>query len=73
LSDFSPAHKSPALLQGLGEAAELIANFDWSVTALGPLDAWPPSLTAITGFLLRSPVAARRASAYSRLRMARLD
>jgi PAS domain S-box-containing protein len=38
------------------ELARLIEDFDWSTTALGPLDHWPNSLTAIVSFLLRSPV-----------------
>ncbi|MDB5359799.1 MAG: hybrid sensor histidine kinase/response regulator [Rhodospirillales bacterium] len=33
-----------------------IATFDWSSTALGPIDQWPRSLKTITGFLLRSPI-----------------
>ena len=44
-------------LRGLGEAADLIAAFDWAATPLGPIGAWPASLTAIVSFLVRSPVA----------------
>ncbi|HEX2554630.1 MAG TPA: PAS domain S-box protein [Microvirga sp.] len=43
-------------LDGGGECGRLIASRDWSATALGPLDAWPPSLRTATSILLRSPV-----------------
>ena len=43
-------------LNGPGEMAALIGSFDWSSTALGPIDRWPQSLKTITGFLVRSPV-----------------
>ena len=33
-----------------------IASFDWSSTPLGPIAGWPPSLRAITNFVLHSPV-----------------
>jgi len=36
--------------------ATRIARFDWSTTPLGPIDQWPTSLTAISHFLVHSPV-----------------
>jgi PAS domain S-box-containing protein len=39
-----------------GELAELIRQFDWAKTSLGPLVAWPQSLKTITDTLLQSPV-----------------
>ncbi len=41
---------------GGGELGELIRNFDWAATSLGPLHAWPQSLRTATDLLLRSPV-----------------
>ena len=39
-----------------GEVPALIAAFDWSKTSAGPIEAWPRSLRATVGLLLRSPV-----------------
>lgn len=41
---------------GGGETGELIRNFDWSKTPLGPISAWPQSLKTVTNMLLLSPV-----------------
>lgn len=35
----------------------LVRDFDWSATALGPVDRWPAPLKITTGIVLRSPVA----------------
>jgi len=43
-------------LSGGGEAAGLIAAFDWTNTALGPLESWPPCLKTTVSVMLRSPV-----------------
>ncbi|MFC3075098.1 PAS domain S-box protein [Shinella pollutisoli] len=43
-------------LSGGGEAARLIAAFDWSGTPLGPVDGWPQSLKGTCSLMLRSPV-----------------
>ena len=43
-------------LRGGGELAELIAAFDWSTTALGPISGWPPHLKTSVGLALRSAV-----------------
>ncbi|WP_061172482.1 hybrid sensor histidine kinase/response regulator [Caballeronia hypogeia] len=39
-----------------GEMAARIADFDWSGTALGPIDQWSKSLRAAVQLLLASPV-----------------
>ena len=45
-----------AFLAGGGETGALIAARDWSLTPLGPIEAWPQSLRTATAILLRSPV-----------------
>ncbi|MBP1804650.1 response regulator [Rubellimicrobium aerolatum] len=44
-------------IDGLGDGpcAALIAEKDWSGTALGPLEGWPAGLRAVLGVMLRSP------------------
>jgi PAS domain S-box-containing protein len=41
-------------LAGGGEMGERIRAFDWSATALGPIDAWPQSLRSAVSILLPS-------------------
>lgn len=43
-------------LAGGGEAARLIAGFNWSSTPLGAIDDWPQSLKSTCGLMVRSPV-----------------
>ena len=43
-------------LSGGGEAAEIIAGFDWAATPLGPIELWPTSLKSALALILRSPV-----------------
>lgn len=43
-------------LTGGGEAATLIATFDWSTTSLGPIENWPEGLKSSLSLILRSPV-----------------
>ncbi len=45
----------PAFVSGGGAAGALIAQIDWADTSLGPLDAWPQTLTVAAAMLLRSP------------------
>jgi signal transduction histidine kinase/PAS domain-containing protein len=45
-----------AFLAGGGMLAEIISAFDWSKTALGPIDTWPTSVRTTVGLILRSPV-----------------
>jgi PAS domain S-box-containing protein len=47
---------SPAFLAGGGESGALIAAFDWSATALGPIATWPVSLTSAVSIVVRSPI-----------------
>jgi signal transduction histidine kinase/CheY-like chemotaxis protein len=46
-----------AFLMGGGKIAGIIAEFDWSLTPLGPIETWPASLKTTVGLILRSPVA----------------
>ena len=46
----------PAFLTGGGLLAEAISTYDWSKTALGPINTWPTSVTTTVGLILRSPV-----------------
>ncbi len=50
------APRSLPFLQGGGALGTLIAAVDWSRTALGPIEAWPPHVTAPTALMLRSVV-----------------
>lgn len=43
-------------LEGGGELGQLIADYDWSTTPLGPIETWPTSLTTAIALILRSPV-----------------
>src|SRR5262245_61327912 len=42
------------ILSGNSEMAHRIRAFDWSQTALGPIDKWPQSLKTAVGILLTS-------------------
>ena len=50
----SPSH-APAFLQGTGETGDLIRDYDWASTSIGPVSGWPQSLRTIVGMMLRSP------------------
>jgi len=39
-----------------GEAGDLIRNYDWASTPIGPISDWPQSLKTTVGLMLRSPV-----------------
>ncbi len=43
-------------LNGGGDAARIIATFDWTTTPLGPIEGWPASLRNTCALILRSPV-----------------
>src|SRR6201996_5586377 len=43
-------------LAGGGEAADIIAKFDWTATPLGPIENWPGNLKSSIALILRSPV-----------------
>lgn len=44
------------LVTPLGDAAELIAAFDWAASAVGAMDTWPASLRTASAIVLKSPV-----------------
>lgn len=44
------------LVTPLGDAAELIAAFDWAASALGAMEAWPASLRTASALVQKSPV-----------------
>jgi len=45
---------SPGFLAGGGELGELIRNFDWEGTSLGPPETWPQSLRMVLRIMLAS-------------------
>jgi hypothetical protein len=54
LQKLNPARHP--FLTGGGEAAEIIARFDWAATPLGGIETWPASLKSSIALILRSPV-----------------
>jgi PAS domain S-box-containing protein len=54
--DLSSLDVNQPFLQGGGQLAQIIAAFDWSKTALGPMTGWPQSLKTTIALILRSPV-----------------
>lgn len=44
------------ILSGGGEAARLIAGFDWGATSLGPIAGWPEAVRIAVATALRAPV-----------------
>ncbi|MER2536450.1 MAG: response regulator [Rhizobiaceae bacterium] len=46
----------PGFLAGGGEAAEIVARFDWASTSVGPIESWPQSMRGCLALILRSPV-----------------
>jgi len=50
------AARAPVFPGGGGELGELIRNFDWSKTSLGPIATWPQSLKTATDIVLQSPL-----------------
>jgi len=47
---------SLTFLDGGGRTAELIRDFPWAGTGLGPIEAWPGALKTVVAMVLRSPV-----------------
>jgi len=45
-----------SFLDTMGELGALIAQFDWSTTSLGPIDAWPQSVKSTVSLILHSPL-----------------
>lgn len=54
--DFVTPKPGLAFLAGGGDLARLIAAYDWSLTAIGPIATWPQSLKSHISFMLRSRV-----------------
>jgi PAS domain S-box-containing protein len=52
----NPVELPYSFLAGGGELADLIARFDWSRTALGPIARWPAHVKVATALMLRSQV-----------------
>jgi PAS domain S-box-containing protein len=50
------ARHLPSFLSGGGEVRDLIADFDWSSTSLGPIENWPPVVKTTVALILQSPV-----------------
>jgi hypothetical protein len=63
----TPAPARPSFLAGDGQVRDLIANYDWSSTSLGPIGQWAAVTKTTVALILQSPVPivtlwARRAS-----------
>src|SRR5262245_57377780 len=55
MTEHPPSDSRPAVAPWLahdGEMAELIRAFDWSKSAIGPLESWSPALRMMVSFLL---------------------
>lgn len=53
----TPSHKKsavPEFVAGGGELGEMIRNYDWASTSLGPLETWPQSLRTCIRIMLTS-------------------
>ena len=44
---------------GEGEMADLVRDFDWSTTPLGPIEKWPHELVTVVNLTLCAPIPAR--------------
>jgi PAS domain S-box-containing protein len=53
-TDSSSGSVSPSRIFGTGEMADLVRAFDWSATALGPIDSWTDPLLTSVNLLLCS-------------------
>ncbi|GGB28444.1 two-component system sensor histidine kinase/response regulator [Sphingomonas metalli] len=57
LRDGRAARPAPAgWPYGGGECGDLLRRFDWSKTAMGPIDAWTVELRATVGNIVNSPI-----------------
>ena len=48
--------EAPSFAAGGGKMGALLREYDWSKTALGPLETWPQSLRTTVGLILHSVV-----------------
>ncbi len=53
-SQYEPAGAAERLFSGPGEMRALCRAYDWSSSALGPVERWPSSLRAVVSALLAS-------------------
>jgi signal transduction histidine kinase/DNA-binding response OmpR family regulator len=51
-SERDPASAATSLIAGGGDMGALIRAFDWSQTAIGPIENWSPTLRIMVRFLL---------------------
>lgn len=58
MADQGPEDNSrvAAFPVGGGELGQMIRDFDWSQTSLGPISGWPESLRTATNIVLQSPI-----------------
>ena len=49
-----PSNTRP-FLRNAGETGGLIDRFDWTATAIGPIEDWSLEMKAVLAFVLRSP------------------
>jgi PAS domain S-box-containing protein len=49
-------YSRPTFISGGGELSDLIAEFDWARTSLGPIETWPSVVRTTVALILRSPV-----------------
>lgn len=51
-----PAAESPSVATDTPNLRQLVADFDWTATSLGPATSWPPWLRYTVALILQSPV-----------------
>jgi PAS domain S-box-containing protein len=56
MSSAAGRYDELSFLSDGGEAAEIIANLDWSKSSLGAIECWPQYLKSTCSLILRSPV-----------------
>ena len=56
MADQNSGRGADAFPVGGGELGQLIRDFDWSKTSLGPISGWPQSLRTATDVVLQSPI-----------------
>ncbi len=56
MSNAPTVANSRTFLQNAGELGERIDGFDWSMTAIGPIEGWDAAMKGVVAFVLRSPI-----------------